>query len=248
VTLETRRPERSIETIPCNAIVIAAGPWSPRVLSQLFPALRLKLRMNSITSAGNHALVRNLHWRPSDDEKSVTQVFLNNVLPGSHSLDITSFLGGTLYIGGWGARPEQVPEYADDIRPQPDQIEAMLEVTRSFLRAQPGENLEVLNTGRCYRPLAIPNKPIIGKVDWCQLYENEPPTAKLHPKHHTDRPLPTILGGLYVNTGHNSDGVTLGPGSGNIMSEYLLGRTSTVQVSLEPLDYDEKTSRGQHYL
>lgn len=117
-----------------------------------------------------------------------------------------------------------MPEYADDIRPQPDQIEAMLEVTRSFLCAQPGENLEVLDTGRCYRPLAIPNKPIVGEVDWCQLYENEPSTAKLHPEHHTDCPLPTtILGGLYINTGHDSDGVTLGPGSGNIMSKYLLG-------------------------
>lgn len=44
-------------------------------------------------------------------------------------------------------------------------------------------------------------------------------------------PKRSVLGGLYINTGHNSDGVTLGPGSGKVMSELLLGQKPSVSVS-----------------
>lgn len=39
------------------------------------------------------------------------------------------------------------------------------------------------------------------------------------------------LGGLYINTGHNSDGVTLSLDSGKVMSELLLGQTPSVPIS-----------------
>jgi hypothetical protein len=76
---------------------------------------------------------------PSDDKKGVT---VNNVVPGSNRLDITSFFGGTLFIGAWGAKPERVSEYADDVKAQPVQVDAKMEATRSFLNLQPGRDLE----------------------------------------------------------------------------------------------------------
>ncbi|CAG8957804.1 hypothetical protein HYFRA_00000143 [Hymenoscyphus fraxineus] len=188
----------------------------------LFP-----LRINSINSAGNHATVRNPRWKPSDDENGVSQVFLNNFLQGSDRLDITSYLGGMLYVGAWGANPEPVPEYADNIEARPDQIRAMLEVARPFLHLEPDQELEVLSTGRCYRPLAEPNHPIIGKVPWCLIGDNIPETGHKNWKVHGD---------LYINTGHNSDGVTLGPGSGKVLCEYILGLPPSATVPVVGLD------------
>lgn len=51
-------------------------------------------------------------------------------------------------------------------------------------------------------------------------------------------PKPTMLGGLYINTGHHSDGVTLSLGSGKVMSELLLRRMHSILVSDIDLDLE----------
>jgi glycine/D-amino acid oxidase-like deaminating enzyme len=194
--------------------------------------------MNNTWSAGNHALIRNPRWQPSAGEKDANQVFLNTVIPGPNRLDITSLAGGSLYVGGWGAKPERLPEDADAVQAQPEEIEAMLNLTRRYLRLEPDEKLEVLTTGRCYRPLAVPNKPIITKVKW-SLLGDPSSQAEVSPDSLSCPHLP-VMGGLYINTGHNSDGVTLAPGSGNLMSDLLLGRTPSIPISGFGLDNSEK--------
>ncbi|KAL3479804.1 FAD dependent oxidoreductase [Aspergillus californicus] len=235
VTVEHTRPSdattTTTEVLPCKAVVIAAGPWSTRVLADLLPNTHVKLRMNSTRSAGNHLLVQNPRWQPSDDDKGVYQVFFNNVLPGAMRLDITSFLGGSLYIGGWGAVPEELPRGADDVKAQPEQIEEIIRVARQFLSLHSEEPLEILSAGRCYRPLAEPNRPIITRVKWSLLgggdiQQQQQQQAGCCPPRRL--PLSPVIGGLYINTGHNSDGVTLGPGSGKLMSELILGRETSV--------------------
>ena len=242
VTVRTKEPESSDHVIPCNSIVIAAGPWTDRVFMTLFPAARLKVPMNATNSAGNHILVRNPRWKSSDDKNSTSQVFLNDILPGSDGLDITAFVGGNLYVGGYGATPEPLPDHADSVEAQPDKVNAMVELTRKYLCLGLHEKLEVLNTGRCYRPLAIPNKPIITKVKWDLLGDISPQTPcsivrqYIAPHEDLDYQSSPVIGGLYINTGHNSDGVTLAPGSGKVMSELLLGRTPSADISRLGLD------------
>ncbi|KAL4821138.1 FAD dependent oxidoreductase [Aspergillus spinulosporus] len=237
---------RKTEVLPCNALIIASGPWTPRVFSALFPRSPLKLRMNknSTRSAGNHLLIRNPHRKHGDDNRGVTQVFFNNVLPNATPLDITSFLGGYLYLGGWGAVPQELPGEADEVEPQPEEIEAMVKVARRVLCLGP-EGVEVVSAGRCYRPLAEPNRPIITRVPWGLLGEEEKAGkgngyggatpveggGRGEAEHQisvSDSPASPVVGGLYINTAHNSDGVTLGPGSGKLMSELLLGRETSV--------------------
>ncbi|OCK91102.1 FAD dependent oxidoreductase [Cenococcum geophilum 1.58] len=241
VTIRTKESEPSDHVIPCNSIVIAAGPWTDRVFMTLFPAARLKVPMNATNSAGNHILVRNPHWKSSDDEKGNSQVFLNGILPGPDRLDITAFVGGSLYLGGYGATPEPLPDYADSVEAQPDKVNAMIELARKYLCLGLHEKLEVLNTGRCYRPLAMPNKPIITKVEWDLLGDISPQTSSIirqyvAPHEGLDCQPSPVISGLYINTGHNSDGVTLAPGSGKVMSELLLGRTPSVDISRLGLD------------
>ncbi|KAL3458998.1 FAD dependent oxidoreductase [Aspergillus heterothallicus] len=247
-------PSTQTEILPCNALVVAAGPWTPRVLSTLFPtsAVNSKLRMNKSSShtAGNHLLIRNPHWHhDKDDAAGVTQVFFNNALPGGTRLDVTSFLGGYLYLGGWGAVPEELPGKADEIAPQPGEIEAMVELARRVLdldldsdsdlgsAERLGGDIEIVSAGRCYRPLAEPNRPVVTRVPWGWLGEEK--RRRRHDDNHhgggdrdrtsvVDGPVSPVIGGLYINTGHNSDGVTLGPGSGKLMSELLLGVETSV--------------------
>ncbi|KGO72764.1 FAD dependent oxidoreductase [Penicillium italicum] len=232
VTVESSTPSQTTKVIPCNALVIAGGPWSANLFSSLFPEAVVKLRMNTTWSAGNYVRVRNPRPEKPDEQSNSTQVFLNNVLPDSNAMDITSFLDGSLYLGGWGAIPEVLPEYADNVEPQQAEIDSLLKMARQHLSLEPDEMLEVFDIGRCYRPQAVPNRPIVTRVKWSLLgyLEDSPRMAHSCPRGPVE-PKPAVVGGLYINTGHDSDGVTLGPGSGKVMSELLLGRMPSVSVS-----------------
>jgi len=148
-------------------------------------------------------------------------------LPDGTRLDITSFVGGELYVGGFGAIPEELPEMATSIGPQPSEIETMIHLTKSYLRPYPASELEILEAGRCYRPLANPDHPIITKVDWNLLSKDSSAASAekldLHPS--------TVVGGLFLNTAHFSDGLTLALGSGKVASELILGKKISVDIS-----------------
>jgi hypothetical protein len=79
--------------------------------------------------------------------------------------DITSFSDGPLYLGGWDAVPYPLPEGADEVNPQQDEIDAMVELARQYPHFEPVDDLEIFDAGRCYRPRASPKRPILAKVD-----------------------------------------------------------------------------------
>lgn len=91
-----------------SRLVIAAGPWTQRVLSTLFPASEVSIPFDLAHTAGNHLLVKAPNWKPEDDEAGCDQLYLDRVL--GHTLDISSYLGGTLYVGGYGGRTEDLPD------------------------------------------------------------------------------------------------------------------------------------------
>ena len=95
--------------------------------------------MNSTASAGNHFRVRIPDWKPEDDGKGSQQVFFQSEIPDRQGLDITSFSGGELYVGGWGGVPEKLPELAEDVRAQPGEIESIKAVAKRYLRVPEDE-------------------------------------------------------------------------------------------------------------
>ncbi|RAR15489.1 FAD dependent oxidoreductase [Stemphylium lycopersici] len=219
--------------ISCRSLVLAAGPWSPRVFSTLFPNATLQLPMNSTASAGNHFRIRTPGWKPEDDRKGSEQVFFQNDALDGQGLDITSFLGGELYVGGWGAIPEELPERAESIQAQPSEIESMKALTKQYLRIPEDDELEIFAVGRCYRPFANLRHPIITKVNWDLLgvekgFRNVPRSSN---QIQVGSDCNHSKGGLYLNTGHFGDGVALSMGSGKITSELLLGLVPSIDVS-----------------
>jgi len=189
--------------------------------------------MNSTASAGNHFRVRTPNWEPEDDEKGSEQVFFQSYVPGRQGLDITSFPGGELYVGGWGATPEELPELAEDVHAQPDEIASMKEVAKGYLMVPEDEDLKIFAEGRCYRPLAMFRHPIVTKVDWelLSMDDSSQDTPRLSTQEDGDQDDRYGPGGLFLNTAHVDDGVTLSLGSGKVMSELLLGLPLSVDIS-----------------
>ena len=232
-SIQIKRQNRDPLNIPCRSLVIAAGPWSPRVFSTLFPHASFHLPMNSTTSAGNHFRVRTPNWKPEDDEKGSQQVFFQSEVPGRQGLDITSFPGGELYVGGWGAAPEELPELAQDVHAQPDETASMKEVAKGYMMVPEDEDLKIFAEGRCYRPLAMFRHPIVTKVDWelLGMDDSSQDTPRLSTQEDGDQDDRYGPGNLFLNTAHVDDGVTISLGSGKVMSELLLGLPLSVDIS-----------------
>jgi glycine/D-amino acid oxidase-like deaminating enzyme len=183
--------------------------------------------MNSTERAGNHIRIKIPGWKEGDTEESV-QVYYTNVTPNGSRFDVTSFTNGDLYIGGWGAIPEEIPELASSVHAQPSEIKDMLEFVKKYVKVDTRHELEYYDAGRCYRPTAIPKRPIITKVDWDLLgheRHSDTSSASISQERHV------TVGGLIINTAHGSDGITLGPGSGRLASELVLGLTPSVDIS-----------------
>lgn len=214
--------------LPCKALVISAGPWSNQALSSLFPNSSAKIPLDVLGSAGNHIRVRLPRCNKVRPQNDSTQVFFSNILQDGKRVDFTSFLDGTIYVGGNEAEPEKLPELAESVQAQTEGIRHLIELVRAYLSFQPEEDIEVIDAGRAYRPRLVPNKPIITKVHWRDLGEAYNTKQYLARQVKQDQ---TVVGGLYINTGHNSDGITLGPGSGKVMSELLLGQSPSCNIS-----------------
>jgi glycine/D-amino acid oxidase-like deaminating enzyme len=203
-------------------LVIAAGPWSQRVLSTLFPASEISIPFDLAHAAGNHLRVKAPKWKPEDDDAGCDQLYLAGIL--NHTLDISSYLGGTLYVGGYGGISETLPDHADDVKVQPAAFAAMKELYARTLNLAKDEAVEVIGAGRCYLPVVEMRRPIITKLPLERLLGL--------------RKVPDdIQGAFYLNTGHGRNGITLGPGSGKVMSDLIYGREPAANIlglGLEP--------------
>ncbi|KAL8936234.1 MAG: hypothetical protein Q9211_004280 [Gyalolechia sp. 1 TL-2023] len=219
-------------TVPAHNIVIAAGPWSQRVLATLYPEATVKLFMDTTHSAGNHLVIKTPGYKPIDDEQNCEQLFLDKVL--DHPLDISTLLGGTMYIGSYGAEPEELPENAIDVHAQPKAVEAIKRLCLRALEFPKGEELEIVQAGRCYRPEVKQGHPIIAEVPISLLNASASSrTGHIHPR-------------LFFNTGHGPYGITQGPGSGKVMSELIMGVQPSVNISGLGYDGNEKEP-AKHY-
>ena len=226
--VEIRRSSGSTDILPCRAIVIAAGSWSDRVFSRLFSTAKVKLPLRATDTAGNHFRVKIPGWEPGSKEKQSVQVYYTNVTPDGSRFDVTSFINGDLYIGGWGAVPEELPELATSIHIQPSEIKGMIAATKRHVNFDGNMELKYFDAGRCYRPTAIPNSPVITKVIWDLLRKEGKVSSSLETANMEEG---LIVGGLYINTGHSSDGISLGLGSGKVISELVMGKTPSIDIS-----------------
>ena len=200
----------------CQNLVIAAGPWSDRVLNDLFPASRVRIQSNVDSASGNYLLLKTPKGESNDEEHPCDQIYLKGVL--GHDINITSRPDGTLYIGapcGSFSAEEALPEITTEVQPQYNLVGEMAGLAAKVIDFSPDADVKVLEIGRAYRPFLQQPRPIISRIPLHKLLGRNDPNLDVG---HESK-----IGGIFLNTGHGSDGIALGPGSGKIMSEMIRG-------------------------
>lgn len=201
--------------IGCRSLVIAAGPWSERVLSGLFPDSQVRIPSGKQPNSGNYIVLKAPRWDGSHDTRLCHQIYLEGFI--GHQVDISSRPDGTLYIGGSLSAQEALPETTTDVQPQVKYVCQMKRLVARVLDCS-SDDLEILEFGRAYRPCLEQERPIVAQVPLDELL------GMTHPNLLDQRKVER--GGVYLNVGHGRDGITLGPGSGKVMSELIEGYQS----------------------
>lgn len=221
--------------IPCNNIVIAAGCWTSSVYKTLFPNAS---RIPQITSLAGHSLVlRSKKWtaQPIAELPTAPRVVVSaprdahtgagkeEVLapchavfasdPSGFSPEIFSRVGGDVWLGGLNSSSIPLPKLPTDASPEDASIERLTIVGRRLC----GDDVEVLRAGLCFRPVTPTGRPVIARAHEADLGDG----AKLDEG-----------GGVFVVAGHGPWGICLSLGTGYVVSEMVLGRKPSVDISV----------------
>lgn len=192
--------------IPCDALVISAGAWTTLVYRTLFPAAP---RAPHISSLAGHSLVfKSPHWTAADEAEGggvCHAVFTTH--PGGFSPEIFSRVGGHIWLGGLNDAHPDVPELATDVKTDEKSTETLREVGRWLC----GDELEVIREGLCHRPVTRTGVPLVARVP--------------------EGDLGGVKGRVYVASGHGPWGISLSLGTGLVVSEMVLGKKTSADIS-----------------
>lgn len=203
----------STETdIPCTRLVVAAGAWSGQVFSTLFPQSKLKLPISSL--AGHSLVVRSPRWLSSHEEQGCHAVFTTDA--AGYSPELFSRIGGEIYVAGLNSSSIPLPKLATDSQIDEESI-ATLKTTATRLLGVPGkeDDLEIVRTGLCFRPVTDRGTPILGRVPEKTLGGGISTRER---------------GGVWIGAGHGPWGICLSLGTGKCLAEMVEGRKTSADV------------------
>lgn len=188
--------------IPCDSILIAAGPWSASVFADLYPTAELKVPIRAHT--GSYSLLLALH---SDDDRRRWVQWRNKSVvlrrPGQPSVQFMMRTDGLVHAATAPSPPLELGSSADNTNARLDEIEMrQIEKDAQALLSLPSQ---VRLRRACFNPVTISDLPILSQVP-----------KSLHAVHTAD---PNV----YILGGHGYWGITASLGSGKLMAQLLLG-------------------------
>lgn len=206
--------ETGAETdIPCTKILIAAGAWSGRVFEELFPGSKRELGIRSL--AGHSLVVRSPRWSKEDEEKGCHAVFTTD--QEGFSPEIFSRIGGEIYVAGLNDASLMLPKLPTESKIDENSINTLKATANRLLGGNDDlDDLEVLKTGLCFRPVTSRGTPILGVI----------PDERLGGIGTRDG----SEGGVWLAAGHGPWGISLSLGSGKVMAEMIQGRPTSADV------------------
>ncbi|KAI0677317.1 nucleotide-binding domain-containing protein [Trametes maxima] len=226
--------------IPCDNIVIAAGCWTPQVYAALFPNASRIPRITHL--AGYSVTFKSKHWPPAPSRTPADPQALTApngaassdagtssapAFPGSspsHAIftdaggfapEIFSRAVGDVWLGGLNPPGTPLPELPTDAQVDPAEVARLLAVARALC----GEDIELRRQALCFRPVSATGRPIIARMHEADLGDGVKPGGH------------DGAGGVYVATGHGPWGIALSLGTGRVVSEMVLGRATSADVS-----------------
>lgn len=215
LSLNVRDGEQTIgqkaSTITCDKLVFAAGPWTPTLLKALFP--ESSVSFDPVISAGDWIACE---YPVGASTQPVSAVYFNDIV--DHKLEFAGRNDGYVWVTGQKSQKGEVPPLEIPAQADAASIAKLTTYAERFLKhpQQSEKGLPVVSQGQAYRPETQKQRPVIGPIPVCKLFVDG-----------SFKDGSNVL----VNAGHGSYGVTLGMGSGKIMSQMILGGEMDLDIS-----------------
>ena len=132
---------------------------------------------------------------------------------------------GTIWVCGAKDHTGTLPPLGSRGLPDAAKIAELTDHAYRFLRIHNAgdpdafNGLEVVALGRAFRPVTLSGRPMMAMV--------EPDALSYHSGLHADG----RGGNVFLCWGHGSWGLTLGPGTGKLMSQLILGEPTDLDLS-----------------
>ncbi|KAM3072010.1 hypothetical protein ACMFMG_008476 [Clarireedia jacksonii] len=196
--------------IKCKNLVIAAGPWTPSVVKKLFPGSSINLKPTA--DASDWILLRNPYPMRLT---SIAGIFFDGIMDGR--LQIVGRNDSTIWVCDSTDKSAVLPAVVGAAKPNARVVEDMLVRAKSFVNGE----VEVLNVGRAFRPVNESGLPVMARI----------PDAMLSKDAIYQDPERQGADGVFICWGHGRRGITLGMGSGKLMSQIMKGGGTDIDVS-----------------
>ncbi|OCL03809.1 FAD dependent oxidoreductase-like protein [Glonium stellatum] len=200
--------------LPCTRIVIAAGAWSSKVLSTLFPSTDIRIPIAAL--AGHSLLLKNPRYNSEAEENVCHAVFATDTL--GFSPELFSRAGGEIYIAGLNSTQIPLPGVATDVKPDEKAIKQLKDCAAAMVGLpEGGEGMQVLRESLCFRPVTSSGRPTISRIPDERLGTNISTRGGSE-------------GGVFVAAGHGAWGISQAPGTGLCMAELMEGSPTSANI------------------
>ncbi|KAG5787673.1 hypothetical protein H9Q69_013257 [Fusarium xylarioides] len=212
ITLRTNGQQKT--TVLCRQLLLACGPWTPAVYGRLFPSAPVHLQWT--TNAGDWIICKNPCLATPE---SMAFVSFEPLI--GEKFEFAGRDDGTIWVCGRRNFDATLPSPGQSDEPDKELIHGLSGYARKWLNWNRTrhewhcDDVQILKQGRAFRPATQSGLPVMSEVKF----------SDITPK---DAPLPT---GIFVCWGHGSWGLTLGIGSGRVMSQLMRGETPDIDTS-----------------
>ncbi|PGH17475.1 hypothetical protein AJ79_01075 [Helicocarpus griseus UAMH5409] len=221
-----------VSTIPCTSLVFAAGAWTPRAFTTLFPDSSTRIPVTSLS--GYSILLRSPRHTLSHESDTYGgashALFTTHPRSCAFSPETFSRGGAEIYLAGLNSAETPLPELASDAHGMMEK-DKVVRVKRAAVtlmgrldpnvtsRGKEGQgnidDLEVIREALCFRPWTESGRPIIARIGERVLGNG----------------VAGPVGGVFMATGHGPWGISMSLGTGKVVAEMVRGVRTSADVS-----------------
>ncbi|KAJ8133247.1 hypothetical protein O1611_g372 [Lasiodiplodia mahajangana] len=214
-------------TIHCTQLLLACGAWTPTVFGSLFPSSKIKLQSDK--DAGDWAC-----WNGPCPTTQTTTAFVSFANVVGDKMEFVGRNDGTIWACGRRNHTANVPPPGYQQAPDETVIGELGGYARKWINWQCNcvsaeshhdnhDSIQLIDKGRSFRPTTKSGLPIIDEVSPLDLTGNTP--------NFNTSPTRESSSGVFICWGHWSYGLTLGMGSGRLMSQLMRGEKPDIDIS-----------------